>query len=151
VSIDSNSAVGIGNVAADDQSVAAGIGGAAAGYSGGDAQAGSLGSQVADNGSLNAGENGVLGNHGVAAGDGNIITYADGGDAATVVGDGSAAAQGDSFVAGGDGFDDGAEVDYEDSFNEDSNITHGDLSPVVSAVDDSEIEDLEIENEIEID
>jgi hypothetical protein len=129
--------------------VAAGIGGAAAGYAGGDAQAGSLGSQVADNGSLNAGENGVLGNHGVAAGDGNIITYSDGGDAATVVGDGSAVAQGDSLVTGGDGFSNGAEVEYDTSFNEDSNITDGDFSPVVSAVDDSEIED--IETEIEID
>ena len=129
--------------------MAAGIGGAAAGYAGGDAQAGSLGSQVANNGSLNAGENGVLGNQGVAAGDGNIVTYANGGDAATVVGDGSAAAQGDGFVAGGDGFDDRAEVEHTDSFNEDSNITHGDFSPVVSAVDDSEIED--IESEVEID
>jgi hypothetical protein len=66
-----------------------------------------------------------------------------------VVGDGSAIAQGDSFVAGGDGFDNDAEVENENSFNEDSNITHGDFSPVVSAVDDSEIED--IETEIEID
>ena len=86
---------------------------------------------------------------GVAAGDGNIITYSDGGDAATVVGDGVRRAQGDGLVAGGDGFDNDAEVEYENSFNEDSNITDGDFSPVVSAVDDSEIED--IETEIEID
>jgi hypothetical protein len=140
--------VGIANVAADDASVAAGIGGAAAGYAGGDALAGSVGSQVADDGSLNAGENGVLGNQGVAAGDGNNIAYANGGGDAAAV-DGGNAAQGDSFVAGGDGFDDGAEVEYDTSFNEDSNITDGDFSPVVSAVDDSEIED--IETEIEID
>jgi hypothetical protein len=128
--------------------VAAGIGGAAAGYAGGDAQAATTGSQVSDNGSLNAGENGVLGNQGVAAGDGNIISYANGGGDSAAVDDGNAA-QGDGFVAGGDGYDNGAEVEYEDSFNEDSNITHGDFSPVVSAVDDSEIED--IETEIEID
>ena len=65
--IDSNSAVGIGNVAADDQSVAAGEGGAAAGHTGGDAQAASGESQVANNGSLNAGENGVIGDGGVAS------------------------------------------------------------------------------------
>jgi hypothetical protein len=104
---------------------------------------------VANNGSLATGGNGVLGDGGIAAGDGNIITYSDDGDAATVVGDGSAVAQGDSLVAGGDGFSDGAEVEYDTSFNEDSNITHGDFSPVVSAVDDSEIED--VDTEIEID
>jgi hypothetical protein len=112
---------------------------------GGDAQAASGGSQVANHGSLNAGGNGVLGDGGIAAGDGNTIAYSAGGDAA-VVGSGNAA-QGDGFVAGGDGYDDQAVVITDDSFNEDSNITHGDQSPVVSAVDDSEIEDVEIESD----
>ena len=129
--------------------MAAGIGGAAAGYTGGgDAQAGSLGSQVSDHGSLNSGANGVLGNQGIA-GDGNTIAYTGSGDAA-VAGSGDVA-QGDGFVAGGDGFDDNALVTYDDSFIEDSNITHGDASPIVSAVDDSEIEDVEFENDIDID
>ena len=146
VSADSNSAVGVANVAADDHSVAAGIGGAAAGVTGGgDAQAG-IGSQLADHGSLNTGGNGVLGDGGIA-GDGNTIAYSGGGDAAVT--DSGDIAQGDGFVAGGDGFDDLSLVNYDDSFNEDSNISHGDFSPVVSAVDDAEIEDVEIETEFD--
>jgi hypothetical protein len=45
-------------------------------------------------------------------------------------------------VAGGDVYDDNAVVNYDHSFNEDSNITHGDDSPVISAVDDAEVEDI---------
>ncbi len=103
---------------------------------------------MANHGGFNAGENGVMGNQGVAAGDGNIISYSNGGDAA-VANNESTAVQGDSFIADGPGYDNNAQVTNDDSYNEDSNITHGDFSPVVSAVDDSEIEDVEIETEIE--
>ena len=143
--IDSNSAVGTGNVAADDQSVAAGEGAAAAGYTGGDAQAASGESQVANNGSLNAGENGVIGDGGVAASDSTIAqTTGDNSDAAVNTGTGTVA-QGDSAVAGGDVYDNNAAVVYDDSFNEDSNFTTGDDSPIVAAADDAEIEAVEFD------
>ena len=141
--IDSNSAVGTGNVAADDQSVAANEGGSAAGHTaGGDAQAASGESQVANNGSLNAGENGVIGDEGVA-GDGNSVANTDSGDAA-VADEGSTVAQGDAAVAGGNVYDNGAAVNYDDSFNEDSNFTTGNDSPILAA-DDAEIEDIEFD------
>lgn len=81
------------------------------------------------------------------AGNGNTTVYANNGDGAVV--NGGAAAQGDGIVAGGDVFGDDAELDYTDSFNEDTNITHGELSPILSASDHSEIEDVEIEVEFD--
>ena len=142
--IDSNSAVGTGNVAADDQSVAAAGGGAAAGHTGGDAQAASGESQNANNGSLNAGENGVIGDGGVAASGDSTVAHTTGGDAAVNAGTGTVA-QGDSAVAGGDVYDNGAVVTYDDSFNEDSNFTSGDSSPIIAADDEAEIEGIEFD------
>lgn len=142
--IDSNSAVGTGNVAADDQSVAAAEGGAAAGHTGGDAQAASGESQNANNGSLNAGENGVIGDGGVAASGDSTVAHTTGGDAAINTGTGTVA-QGDSAVAGGDVYDNNAAVSYDDSFNEDSNFTTGDNAPIVAADDEAEIESIEFD------
>lgn len=142
--IDSNSAVGTGNVAADDQSVAAAEGGAAAGHTGGDAQAASGESQVSNNGSLNAGENGVIGDGGVATTDGTVAyTTGDNSDAA-VAAEGGTVAQGDAAVAGGDVYDNNAAVNYDHSFNEDSNFTSGDDSPILAA-EDAEIEDIDFD------
>ena len=142
--IDSNSAVGIGNVAADDQSVAAAEGGAAAGYTGGDAQAASGESQVANNGGLNAGENGVIGDGGVAAGDSNSIAYTTGENSDAAVSNGGTVAQGDASVAGGDVYDNGATVNYDDSFNENSNFSEGDNSPILVA-EDAEVEGIDFD------
>jgi hypothetical protein len=144
-SVDSNSAVGIGNVAADDQSVAAAEGGAAAGYTGGDAQAASGESQVANNGSLNAGENGVIGDGGVAASGGSTVAYTTGDNSdAAVAAEGGTVAQGDAAVAGGNVYDNGATVTYDQSFNEDSNFTAGDDSPILAA-EDAEVEDIDFD------
>ncbi len=144
--IDSNSAVGTGNVAADDQSVVANNGGSAAGYTdGGDAQAASGGSQVANNGSINAGENGVLGDGGIAASD-STIAYTTGDDSdAAIASDGGIIAQDDGAVAGGNVFDDNAAVSFDNSFNEDSNFTQGDSSPIIVADDHSEVEDIDFD------
>ncbi len=142
--VDSNSAVGNGNVAADDQSVASGEGGAAAGHTGGDAQAASGESQVANNGSLNAGENGVIGDGGVATTDGTVAyTTGDNSDAAVAAGGGTVA-QGDAAVAGGNVYDNNSAVNYDHSFNEDSNFTSGDDSPILAA-EDAEIEDIDFD------
>ncbi len=145
-SVDSNSAVGTGNVAADDQSVAANNDSSAAGHTGGgDAQAASGGSQVADDGSLNAGNNGVIGDGGVAASD-STVAYTTGDDSdAAIASDGGMIAQDEGAVAGGDVYDDNATVEYNNSFNEDSNFTEGDDSPIIAASDDSEIEDVEFD------
>ena len=66
------------------------------------------------------------------------------GDAAVNAGTGTVA-QGDSAVAGGDVYDDNATVSYDDSFNEDSNFTSGDDSPIVAADDEAEIEGIEFD------
>ena len=101
------------------------------------------GHRLANNGSLNAGKNGVLGNQGVA-GDGNSVAYANGGDAAVVARRSSRLrATASSPEATGTTIRRWSTT--TDSFNEDTNITHGDVSPVLSAVDHSEIEDVEFE------